>query len=80
MGLYTINPVKRMIKIFKNNHAYPWWLGYINPEQYGEGYSRAQDYPVTINCNDGFNALTRFKYLDGSGNNYTIPGRVIGIY
>jgi len=71
MGLYTINPVKRMIKIFKNNHAYPWWLGYINPEQYGEGYSRAQDYPVTINCNDGFNALTRFKYLDGSGNNYT---------
>ena len=70
MGLYTINPTKRMVKIFKNNASYPWWLGYINAEQYGEGYSRAENYPVTINCNDGFNILGRFKYIDGSGNNY----------
>lgn len=70
-GLYTINPVKRMIKLFKNNQANPWWLGYLNTEQYGEGYSRLENYPVTINCNDGFNVLNRFKYVDGNGANYT---------
>lgn len=64
-GLYTINPVKRMVKIFKADEALPWWLGYINTEQYGEPYSLLTDYVVTINCNNGFNALMRFKYIDG---------------
>ena len=71
LNLYTLNPMKRMVKIYKDNKTYPWWLGYINTELYGEPYSRLQDYPVIINCNDGFNALTRYKYLDGSGNKYT---------
>lgn len=65
-GLYTKDPVKRMVKIFKNNNANAWWLGFINTEQYGEPYSRSADYPVVINCNDGFNILRRFKYLDGT--------------
>lgn len=71
MDLFTINPIKRMVKIFKNNAGYPWWLGYINVEQYEEGYHLEKDYPVTVTCNDGFNALNRFKYLDENGNKYT---------
>jgi len=72
LGLYTLDPVKRMIKIFKNNQANPWWLGYINAEQYSEPYSRLTNYPVTINCNDGFNALSRFKYLNGTDKYVTL--------
>lgn len=66
-SLYSKDPVKRMVKIYKNNNATPWWLGYINAEQYGEQYSRLTDYPVVINCNDGFNILKRYKYLNGTG-------------
>lgn len=65
LGLYTKNPIKKLVKIFKNNQALPWWLGYINTEQYGEDYSRLENYPVTIHCNNGFNVLNRFKYLNG---------------
>lgn len=72
LGLYTIDPVKRMVKIYKDNKANPWWLGYINPEQYGESYSRLENYPVTINCNNGFNVLNRFKYLNGTAKYTTL--------
>jgi hypothetical protein len=72
LNLYTIDPVKRMVKIFKDNQANPWWLGYINAEQYGENYSRLEDYPVTINCNNGFNVLSRFKYLNGAAKYTTL--------
>ena len=71
-GLYTLDPVKRMVKVFKNSNANPWWLGYINAEQYSEPYSRIDNYPVTINCNDGFNILNRFKYLNGTANYDTL--------
>ncbi len=66
IGMYTLDPIKRMIKCFKNGNASAWWLGYINVEQYGEEYSRLTGYDVTIHCNDGFNALYRFKYLNGT--------------
>ena len=66
MGMYTLDPVKRMIKCFKNGNASAWFLGFINVEQYGEEYSRLTGYDVTIHCNDGFNALSRFKYLNGT--------------
>lgn len=66
MGMYTIDPVKRMIKCFKNGNANPWFLGYINTEQYGEEYFMEDGYSVTIHCNDGFNILNRFKYLNGT--------------
>lgn len=71
-GLYTVDPVKRMVKIFKNDNANPWWLGYINAEQYSEPYSKLENYPVTINCNDGFNILNRYKYLNGTAKYTTL--------
>ena len=65
-GMYTKQPLLKMVKIFKDDKSNPWWLGFVNPEQYSEPYSRDINYPVTINCNDGFNALRRFKYLNGT--------------
>lgn len=65
-GLYTKDPTKRLVKIFKDNKANPWFLGLVNPEQYSEPYSRSFDYPVNITVNNGLNALRRFKYIDGT--------------
>ena len=73
LGMYTKDPKKKMVKIFKDNKANPWWLGYVNTEQYGEDYSMLENYQVSINCNNGFNILNRFKYLDGFGNMYIVP-------
>lgn len=64
LGLYTIDPKKRMVKVYKGSNEYASWLGYINTEVYGEDFSRSDGYEVAIYANDGFAALGQIPYLD----------------
>jgi hypothetical protein len=71
LGLYSIDPQKIRIRIYAGTSTVPYFTGYGNTEVHGEEYTRLQDYEVTHYFNDGFAALERFKYLDGSGAKYT---------
>lgn len=65
LGLYSINPQKIRVRIYAGSSEIPYFTGYGNTEVYGEGYSRLNDYGVSLYCNDGFAVLERFKYVDG---------------
>jgi hypothetical protein len=65
LGLFTSNPKKYRVRIYKGSSSDPFWLGYINTEVHNEPYSMLEDYEVSVACNDGFAILERFKYLNG---------------
>lgn len=64
LDLFTSNPKKYRVRIYKGSASDPFWLGYLNTEVYNEPYSRLDDYEVAASCNDGFAILERFKYLN----------------
>lgn len=66
LGLYTIDPQKVRLRCYAGAASVPFWVGYGNPEVYGEPYSRAINYDVALYFNDGFATLERYKYLNGT--------------
>lgn len=70
-NLYSIDPKKYMVKVYAGSATDPFWIGFLNTEGYREPYTTLADYPVSLECNNGFSVLKRFKFLSASGDRYT---------
>lgn len=67
--LYSVNPVRYQVRAYCA--GVPVWAGYVNAEGYTEPYCSSSNYEVSIECNDGFAILRRFRFLNGNGDRYT---------
>lgn len=68
-NLYTEDIFKYPVEAIKNGSVF--WNGYINTEVYSEDYSKSENYPVTLELNDGLALLDRIKFLDANGDKFT---------
>lgn len=68
VDLHTGDMQKYLVKFYRAGVLY--WVGWLDPEIYGEELSATPPYNVTFKASD-FNVLERLKYLDESDKTHT---------
>lgn len=67
-NLYTNDKQKYKGHFYKNDKIV--WKGFLNSEIYNEQYDRNENYPVSLQFNDGFKVMERISFLDDNGLRY----------